>query len=79
MTKGDIICMPSGKLAMYMGGSVHGAEFAYVDDQGRPLRSKHDHKVLDSFCISSTRLLAKLQPEMQDQRSISAISVVTPA
>ncbi len=63
MTKGDVIQMPSGKRAMYMGGSDFGAQFVYVDEKGEPLRTPHDRKVLDTFCIRSLRLLARLQPE----------------
>ena len=61
MTKGDIVTMPSGKPAQYLGGSLYGAEFVYLDANGQP--AKH-RGVPDSFCIDSVRLLAKLQPEV---------------
>jgi len=60
MNKGDIIQMPSGRVARYEGGSLHGALFVYLDEHGKPKRHKGEP---DTFCISSTRLLARLQPE----------------
>lgn len=60
MTKGDIIRTPTGRIALYEGGSINGAVFVYLDAQGKPIRHGG---ALDTFCIASTRLLAKLQPE----------------
>ena len=60
MTKGDIIKTPTGRVARYEGGSLHGAMFTYLDNKGRPV--KHNGEP-DTVCIASTRLLAKLQPE----------------
>lgn len=63
MTKGDIIAMPSGRLAQYVGGTLgQGAEFVYVDAQGKPVKHRGEP---ETVCIGSTRLLAKLQPEGQ--------------
>lgn len=65
MTKGDIIVMPTGRRACYLGGVLgFGAKFCYVDDAGKPLKDPTDSRKKDLFFISSTRLLAKLQPEM---------------
>lgn len=64
MTKGDIIPMFSGEPAMYLGGTVNGAQFVYVDEKGEPKRDPRDKAQLDTFCINSTRLLMKLQPEL---------------
>jgi len=64
MTKGDIIPMPSGKPAMYLGGVLGmGAKFAYVDEHGEPLRDPRDKRELDVFFINNMPLLIKLQPE----------------
>jgi len=63
MNKGDIVPMPSGKPAMYLGAVLgHGAKFAYVDARGEPKRDPHDKRELDCFFIDSMRLLIKLQP-----------------
>lgn len=64
MNKGDIVEMPSGAPAMYLGGVLgHGAKFVYVDETGEPKRDPHDRRELDCFFIDSMRLLIKLQPE----------------
>lgn len=65
MTKGDIITMPTGRRACYLGGVLGlGARFCYVDDSGKPMPDPDDKRQKDTFYISSTRLLAKLQPEV---------------
>ena len=58
MTVGDIIRTFTGRLARYEGGSINGAVFVYLDEHGKPMRH---HGEPDTFCIVSTRLLAKLQ------------------
>lgn len=64
MTPGDIVSMPSGKPAMYMGAVLgQGAKFVYVDGDGKPVRDPRDKRELDCFFIDSMRLLIKLQPE----------------
>jgi len=61
MTPGDIIPMPSGKPAMYLGGVLGvGAHFVYIDANGKPKTYRGEP---DSFCLRSVALLAKLQPE----------------
>ena len=62
MTPGDIIKTPSGKYARYEGGSVNGAEFVYLDANGKPKRDPRDKAQVDSFCLRSMKLLAALQP-----------------
>tara|TARA_R110000868_G_scaffold137276_1_gene350790 strand:- start:212 stop:409 length:198 start_codon:yes stop_codon:yes gene_type:complete len=64
MTKGDIIQTPTGRIARYEGGTVHGAQFVYVDEKGEPRRDPRDRAQLDTFCLRSIRLLTKLQPEL---------------
>jgi len=63
MTPGDIIRMPSGRRARYEGGSKHGAEFVYLDDDDQPVRDPRCRSQKDTFCLSSVRLLMRLQPE----------------
>jgi len=64
MTKGDIISMPTGRKACYLGGVLGlGARFCYVDAKGKPVKDPDDARQKDTFYISSTSLLAKLQPE----------------
>lgn len=64
MNKGDIVEMPSGAPAMYLGATLgHGAKFVYVDEAGEPKRDPHDRRELDCFFIDSIGLLMKLQPE----------------
>ena len=62
MTKGDIIRMPSGQFARYEGGSQFGAEFVYLDANGKPKRDPRDKSEVDSFCLRSMHLLRELQP-----------------
>ena len=63
MTKGDIVRMFSGRLARYEGGILGiGAQFTYLDDQGKPVWDGRN-QCNDTVVIGSTRLLAKLQPE----------------
>jgi len=65
MNKGQIVPMPSGKPAMYLGAVLgHGAKFVYVDEHGEPKRDPHDRRELDCFFIDSMPLLIKLQPEL---------------
>lgn len=64
MTPGEIVEMPSGAPAMYLGGVLgRGAKFAYVDEHGEPRRDPSDQRELDCFFIDSMRLLIALQPE----------------
>ena len=64
MNKGDIVAMPSGAPAMYLGGVLgHGAKFVYVDEAGEPKRDPHDKRELECFFLNSMPLLIKLQPE----------------
>ena len=60
MTKGDIVRMPSGAMAQYIGGTDEGARFVYLTDEGTPRKHRGEP---DTFHIASIRLLARLQPE----------------
>ena len=61
MTPGDIIKMPSGRMARYEGGDQYGAQFVYLDDKGQP--AKH-RSMPDTFCVRSMRLLALLNDQV---------------
>lgn len=61
MTPGDIVRLPSGRMARYEGGTLGvGAEFVYVDDSGQPKKYRGER---ETVCLRSVQLLAKLQPE----------------
>ena len=60
MTKGDIVKMPSGSVVQYLGGSEIGAQFVYLDAEGKPKKHRGE---LDTFCIVSIKLLSMIQPE----------------
>ena len=63
MTPGDIVTLPSGRLARYEGGGQFGAEFVYLDANRKPIWIPSEES-FDSFCTKDLRLLMKVQPDV---------------
>lgn len=61
MTPGETVTMPSGDPAMFLGGTVNGAEFVYLDPAGNP---KKHRGIPDTFCLRSMHLLTLLNDQV---------------